>query len=336
MRRFLLKLIAFISIPAFILAVIAFFYVRKDMYMDFGSYKNYSWKYSYQSLGDISTKKLLQSNIKYNSFIFGSSRTVGLYACYLQTKIPGSQFFHYANWNESIGGIYAKLRLLDSLGYQINNVFIYLDTDYTFDNDGRCNANDHYLLTGENRYTYLFKHYQTFIPPLLNLNKIKILLGYKVTDVFPDWESDLITNDSNRQCTDSIAANYDRDRFTRKDSSIIDSLVKTGFLYKRSKKQQFRANQISMAEKQILLRIKLLLNRHQSKYYVVITPLYDQLKFNNTDMNIIHSIFGEHVYDYSGINSITNDVYNYLDRKHFSPYNSKTIADEILKQNGLN
>src|SRR6185369_17091608 len=125
MKRFVVNTICFFGI--LLLAVIppTLLYIERDVYSDFGNYKNYSWKYNFQGLGDISTKKLINSSIAYNSFIFGSSRSAELYACYLNKKIKNARFFHYANWYETIGGIYAKLKLLDSLKYHLDNVIIY-------------------------------------------------------------------------------------------------------------------------------------------------------------------------------------------------------------------
>jgi len=154
-------------------------YINRDVYEDFGYHKNYSWKYNFQGLGDISTKKLIQSPLPYNSFIFGSSRSAELYACYLNTKIKNSCFFHYANWFETIGGIYAKLKLLDSLNYQIDNVVIYLDTDgVTFKDDGRISDTEHYLLTNQSPFHYYFTHYKMFFSSF-TMDKLKILLGFK-------------------------------------------------------------------------------------------------------------------------------------------------------------
>jgi len=102
---------------------------------------------------------------------------VSLYACYLQKKVKNSKWYHYANWSETIGGIYAKMKLLDSLGYKLDNVFIYIDADYTFAYDGTCNVGfDHYLLTHENKYSYYFNHYKSFIFPPYDIDKIKVLL----------------------------------------------------------------------------------------------------------------------------------------------------------------
>ena len=328
----LLKRLFIISFPLLLAySFLTYLYFKRDPYFDFGTYKNYSWKYVYQSLGDLSTKKLLISKKKYNSFIFGSSRTAGLYACYLQKKIKNSIFFHYANWSETIGGICAKMELLDSLGYKLDNIFIYIDDDYTFAYSGYCNAGfDHYLLTKENKYSYYFNHFKSFVFPPYDIDKIKILLGYQSnSDIIPFKEYDLETNDLHL-CTDSLIINYGNCNMEKSHIKKIDSLKKCGFLYKRSVTQKYNEKQISLNEEQILRKIKALLDKHKSKYYIVITPLYDQFKLDTSDIQFLNKLFGKNVYDFSGINNITNNEYNYPDRKHFLPYISKIIVDSIV------
>ena len=82
MKVFLIKILA----SFFLVLLICALYILKDPYEDFGNHTNYSWKFHFQALGDISTKKLLNSTVRYNTFILGSSRTTSLYACYLQKK----------------------------------------------------------------------------------------------------------------------------------------------------------------------------------------------------------------------------------------------------------
>lgn len=291
--------------------------------------KNYSWKYFFQTLGDISTKHLLNSTVRYNTFIFGSSRTTSVYACYVQRKVKDSRAFHYGNWNESIGGILEKVKLLDSLGYSLDNVIIYVDTDVTFDDDGSAKPYDHYLIAHTSKMRSRIDHFQSFISDVQNL---LILAGRNPPkDQFPNWHSDPVTNDPNHTCSDSIIGTYGVRELSPADSAKIDSLRTCGFLYARGKTQQYRDKQISASENSMIRELADILDKHRSKYYVVITPLYDQLKFNPEDMSVLQAAFGGNLYDFSGINGITDDEYNYPDRKHFRPVVSKQIIDSIIR-----
>jgi len=330
MKQFIKSIIRISIILLLLVLIPSVLYLQRDVYSDFGEEDNYSWKYFFQQLGDMSTKKLISSPNKYNSFIFGSSRATSVYACYLQEKIENSTFFHYSNWNESIGGIERKINLLDSLGYSIDNVVIYLDTDYTFADEGKCSPFDHYLLTNKSRNAYLASHFNSFFKNLTT-DKIKILLGLQVHgEVFPNWLSDLETNDPNHFCSDSMISFYGNIDTSHSYIKGMDSLINSGFLYQRELEQNYKAKQISPEEQDILCNLKLLLEKHYSNYYIVVTPLYDQYKFAISDQKILSDCFGENIYDFSGINDITNDPYNYPDRKHFQPYISKNILDSIL------
>lgn len=331
MKRFVSRVLKFLS-PIIILIVIPlFFYLNRDVYSDFGNRSNYSWKYLFQQLGDLSTKKLLVSPVEYNSFIFGSSRSCSVYACYLQKKIPDSRFFHYANWNETIGGIYRKLFILDSLGYNIDNVIIYIDSDCSFRDDGKCRPADHFLLTGVGRVNSVKNHFFSFFSNF-DVDKFNILVGITVEgNVFPNWESDLLTNDPNHICSDSVINHYGEIRKGENFLNKIDSLKKSGFLEKRPEKQTFHEPQISDLEVGFLSGIKEIMKKENTNYYVIITPLYDQIKFNSSDIKILRDCFGDRLYDFSGKNEITENIQNYPDKAHFQNYVSKNILDSIVK-----
>lgn len=332
MNIFLKRILHFSAVPIGLFLILIVLYVNTDPYSDFGKKDNYSWKFFFQQLGDLSTKKLLNSTTNYNSFIFGSSRTSDLYACYLEKKIPGSKFFHYGNWNETIGGIYSKLNLIDSCGYNIDNAFVYLDTDFTFGGDGKVNPADHYLLTGESKFSYLFGHFKSYFQNI-TMDKIKILLGMPVSgDFYPNWESDLTTNDPKHSCNDTNHIyNYSKKDVSNSLKHKIDSLKEDGFLYSRSPEQQYCQAQISDTEKVILMKIYEIFMKHDTQYHIVITPLYDQKKFHPCDKQILNDFFKNRIIDFSGINQFTNDEYNYPDRKHFQPYISKSIVDSIFR-----
>jgi len=333
---FLKRIAQFLIIPLIVSGILCSLYIKADPFSDFKQENNYSWKYFFQGLGDLATKKLINSNINYNSFIFGSSRSAGVYACYLQHKIPKSVFFHYSDWTETIGGTYNKLKFVDSLGYKIDNVFWYIDTDCTFRNSGADKDNNHYLLIGKKKQDYLLYHFKSYYKSIFKFSpnstdKIKILLGLPVKgEIYPNWNSDLFTNDPNHNCDTVNFANYSKSNINSKLISRIDSLKGTGFFYKRDTIQQYNSAQISENEKEILLKISEIFNKHKTNYYIVITPLYDQKKFNQSDYDILKMFFGNRLYDFSGINDITNNEYNYRDRTHFQYCISKGIIDQIF------
>lgn len=329
MKEFVRTLTLFFAAPLFLVAVVVGLYFKTDVYQDFGPYQNYSWKYYFQQLDDLSTKKYLLSDKKYNSFIFGSSRTVGVYGCYLQTKLPDSRFFHYGSWSEPIGAIYQKLKFLDSTGVDIRNVVLYIDTDNTFHQDG-ASFSQHFIFSGESETMYRLKHMKTFLLAK-DPDYMKILMGIDVHgEIFPNWKSDVTTNDCQHKCSSEVISSYGFRNQSHQDSAKIDSLIKVDFLYSRKTAQQYSANQISGIEEIKLAAISNILKKHHTNFYVVITPLYDQIRFSSRDMQILNQYFGNRVFDFSGINSFTSNPYNFPDRKHFLPVISKTMLDSVL------
>ncbi|MEC9302823.1 MAG: hypothetical protein VYD59_00055 [Bacteroidota bacterium] len=329
MKNFLIYIFKLL-LPIFLVtSLFLILYTKADPYFDLKNYENYSWKYRFNQMGDLGTKKLLNSVYNYDSFIFGSSRSTSIYACYLESIIPESKFFHYVNFNETIGGIYRKLQLLDSLGYEIKNTLMYIDTDATFKGYGEVNFADHYLLRGGSRIGSYYKHFKSFMK--LDKEKIKILLGKTPSNFYhPNYKSDPRTNDVNNLCTDSLLNKYGDSSMSYLYIKSIDSLKVSGEMYSRNFKKPVRHdNQISETEKEYLTEIKKILERHNTNYKVVITPLYDLKKFSMKDSILLKEFFGQKLYDYSGVNSITKNEYNYPDIKHFLPYVSKKIIDEI-------
>src|SRR5258708_35099605 len=165
------------------------------------------------------------------------------------------------------------------------------------------------------------------------MDKLKILLGIRVSGmVFPNWESDLKTNDPRHICSERILDGYGNTEMDQAYVGKIDSLRRTGILFERSSFSQPRREkkQISVNEENILLKIHNLFKKHDTNYCIVITPLYDQMQFDFSDMRILRTIFGNCIYDFSGVNEITNNEYNYLDGMHFRPCISKQMIDSIL------
>jgi hypothetical protein len=81
-------------------------------------------------------------------------------------------------------------------------------------------------------------------------------------------------------------------------------------------------------QKAMLSNIKSIANKHHTQLKVVISPLYDQKKLNTDDLKFLQQVFGNsNVFDFSGINSITNDYRNYYENSHYRP----SVTKEILK-----
>ena len=82
----------------------------------------------------------------------------------------------------------------------------------------------------------------------------------------------------------------------------------------------------------VLESIKLLFEKHNTEYYIIISPnfCYRYPKINKEDFELLCEIFGcDRVYDYSGYNEYTSDVNNYSDIKHFGKFVGWNIMKDI-------
>jgi hypothetical protein len=77
----------------------------------------------------------------------------------------------------------------------------------------------------------------------------------------------------------------------------------------------------------MLKEIKRILVKNKTNYKVIISPLYEQTKLNKHDINILTSIFGLNLYDYSGKNNFTENKLNYYETSHYIP----SVGDSILQ-----
>jgi hypothetical protein len=135
MKQFLKRLIYFAligSIPIISFLILYFYY---DPFKVLRNYDDYSNQFIAPNRDYVSTTMFIKNYKKYNynSFIFGSSRTIAFrpnsWRKYLgDNSIP----FMFDASNESIYGIYTKLKYLDSINVKLKNVLIILDRDASF------------------------------------------------------------------------------------------------------------------------------------------------------------------------------------------------------------
>lgn len=333
MRRFLKKMSLRLVIFSSPFLLFVFMYVYRDVHCDFGINRSYSVKYWFNAFGDFATKKLEHSDRKdYNTFIFGSSRSVYNFGCYIKERIFGNDAgtitFHYANWSETIGGIHHKLLYLRKRGFRLKNVIIFIDTDLTFKGNGEITDVDHYLLTGKSKVESIAMRFSGF--NRLNWkNKIKILAGQQPEDRLRiPHPSDPVSNDFAHYCSgfsyDDLIAETNRKNKLRADTDTADPRKGGG--------EYMPEAQISAAEHSYLIQIKEMLD--QTNYAVIINPLYHQKKFHPRDLALLTGVFGSRLLDLSGVNDLTKDHRLYPDKSHFHPALAKRLIDSIAN-NGI-
>ena len=120
---------------------------------------------------------------------------------------------------------------------------------------------------------------------------------------------------------------YGYDKMIEEDQSgYYRQLVDKGVFYDRNKIKS-RILPVSNSEIQLLNSIKKILIKHNTSYKVVIAPCYNQVKIDNARFILLTDIFGNNVYDFSGVNKFTNSIYNYYEDSHYRPH----VAIEIME-----
>ena len=332
MKRFLITILIFVSIPLLILLCV---YLWTDPFrcihaFDINDVDDTNREY-------LSTELFLRNNpvYHYNSFIFASSRGGGMNTYHWKQHLPeGSQPFLFQAWTESVTGIYMKISYLSKQHVPLDNVLILLDIPSSFEDQFQSPkavlSMKHYLFTGHTKLYYNTVQYSNFIQkPSLWLSSIK----KKVKSIHTVCEADTITNDW-------VASNkYNYTTLPPQDSlKQCSEMTKQTFLAQVEHSNgivKVSEPLITSLYEERLKHIKILLEENQSDYHVILTPgfCYTELSANPKDVALLQEIFGiDRVHDYTGENEWTTDYNNYSDPKHFGLRVGYMIIDDIYRK----
>jgi len=330
MKRFILKFIVFI-IPIIALLILSIvFYILTDPFEVIWKYDNQlnsTADYQITINRDFESTQLFLLNYKknkYDSFILGNSRSL-FYQIESWNKYIEGNGFHFDASNESLYGVNCKLSMMNELDVNIKNVLIVLDTGLlkqVKNSEGHLFIK-HPMLSKESYLTFHFKMFRGFFPNAviayadLFLNgKKKYMVKYGIIDNI--WEHDSKTNQLKLYLSDHQLK-------TNPDLYYAD---KINIFQKRDTCMTYSEPTIQNEQEKLLKNIYTILKIHKTNYKIIISPLYDQKKINQKDLNYLKNLFGsENVFDFSGRNKITADYHNYYETSHYRP----VVCDSILK-----
>lgn len=280
----------------------------------------------------IITENFLKNPKSYNSFLLGSSRAgcgyrLNDWATFLNKDDTPYKF---TASNESIFGIVGKVKLIDELNVNIDNAILVIDNDVTF---------KHY----ENSSGHIFiKHpevskesYKSFISEFLKNyifsgffiryldyqifhTKRKYMNGYlhfskRIGQVYKPFYVENLEEEIKKD-----SANY----YKKRANSFS----------KKKLKETISSNKIDDKGYQMLEEIYAIFKKHNTKYKVVVSPLYNKKKMNKHDMDALNNIFGkENVFNFSGGNEITNNKHNYYEASHYRQKIGLKIMQQIYE-----
>ena len=329
MKLFLSNIAKFLSIAVIAIIVLLINYLYLDPFKVIKTYDDYSNSFVAPNRDYVSTE-MFKKNYKkynYNSFIFGSSRTIAYKPESWSNYLPkNSSPFSFDASGESIYGIYTKFKYLDSLGVNIQNALIIICRDHSFASD--VNYNSHIAIKHpEISRESIFKFHLTFFKDYLNPKFLFYYYNYILTKEYKPFMADYIENRVITYDTITNETNIiDQEYELRQDPLAYYAKRKDNF-YERKRETSDTIERVNKKKYLMLKYIKQILEKSNSNYKVVVSPLYEQTKLNSIDKIKLDQLFGRNLYDFSGKNAFTDSITNYYESSHYRP----SVGDSILK-----
>jgi len=338
MKQFL-KTITYFSLLGIIpLAILLFSYIYFDPFKVLRDYDDYSYSYINPDLDFISTEVYIKNNPKYhyNSFILGSSRTLAYQPKSWIKHLPeGARPYVFAASNESIYGIYIKLKFLDSLHRKIDNALIIYCRDVTFNKTANESGHlfiKHPATTQESELDFQLAFFKSYLSPVFFIN----FYTYTITKEFKPHMVGYVENKKvHYNKTTNQVSIVDGENEIRKTPDEYYKKLKDVF-YEREGERIDSVQRIQEKQLFMLKEIKRILKKNNTNYKIVLSPLYEQIKFNPQDLAILKELYGDHLYDFSGKNFVSDFKTNYYETSHYRPNMGDSLLNIIYQRRTLN
>ncbi len=333
MKIFLTRIFRFAIAPIIFVIFWALLYVFLDPYKIIWNYKTFdddnAKAYVFLNKDYVSTK-LFDNNYKkysYNSFIFGNSRSIFYKISDWENHIGvKNSAFHFDASGEALYSLHKKLLYIDSKKLKIDNVLLVLDYSLLGKdqpNEGPLGEISPQLENNKNLLSFHFTYFKAFTLPSFFIP----FIYYKTTNNVPTFMKNVL--DDRQRSVDPITNEIQFKVFEKMiDSGKYYTKERMSPFYERKKIETFSEEMILDKQKVMLKEINAIFLKNNANFKIIISPLYDQIKLNKTDLEYLKTLFGEkNVFDFSGINKFTNDYRNYYEDSHYRPH----VAREILQ-----
>ena len=331
-KSFYLK-ISFIILPLLVLLSV---YAITDPFRVIYSYhfENYynwqHWEVNRELVSVENLKERLAKNDIPDSYIFGNSRSLA-FRCDVWESLLGdhANAYHLDAASETLYGVYSKVKYLDRQNIKIKNILWICDATVfpKIANEYDVIHIKHPDISGESKFSYQTNFVKCYFTNFFFLKHIDFLFTGKIKnymhDMFPIvpgfFRTESYRNDYYYQKFDSLL---------RTDSLRYYNVFKKGGFDERTHEPETLNVVIKAKQIDMLREIKHILDKNNTQLKIVISPIYDQKKFNPADLKALTGIFGSNnVFDYSGKNEITDCKCNFYEGNHFKPY----IANKIMR-----
>ena len=333
MRKILVKI--FIFFFPLILAIIIYFVT--DPFKVLYSYDSYfqprEKMHVFLNRDFAGTETLLRHyNTEHqDAYIFGSSRSENYLIKYWLPYIsPTSHCYHFSASAEGLYGVERKMNLLVQRNMPMRYALIALDhwlLDITEDSKGRVFMK-HYAQSGQNPLLFQYKYFEDYLEPKFIINYAEYLLKGNVTEKMLKQEVMVDVDVAYNYRTNEISYPY----FDSLHKASPDAYYKTrlnAFLSNpRSDTEQMSPPVIKEKQIKLLKSIKNMLDQCHTDYMFVINPMFEQMRLNTADLQILNELFGEeNVCDMSGKSEMTQDYHRFFDYYHFDYEMGKQVID---------
>ncbi len=325
-----------VVILAFPLIVLLGSYIYWDPFKVIYKYDSYyeSGKPSYVTLnkGFVSIETFLHNYSKYayDSFVFGSSRSIFYRVADWKKYIHATECFHFDASGETLYGIYKKLEFLQKNHVPIKNAIIVVDAELlsqTVDPENYL-LKQHPRITSELTVLFQWRFLKTYFDRKFLFSFLDFKLRGKIR---PYMTRELVLDDrpfTYDRTTNEVSFDYFEKMIDRNMNDYYGS--RKDLFYSREPIEKRSVVVIGKEQEKQLVYIKDQLNKNDTRYKIIISPLYDQKRINSNDYDVLCKVFGsKNVFDFSGINDLTASMYNYYETSHYRPHVCKLILDRI-------
>ena len=327
MKHYLLKLLLFFSPILLVVAI----YVVLDPFMVVWHYDDYRVedRAVFINRAYVSSRVFENQNdtCHYDSFIFGNSTSLNYYVADWQRYIgTGTHPFHFDAMNGSVEGIYLKVGFIDEHHAPIKNALVILDNKMLQKGDYRSHLfmQPATLTHNDNWVQFHSTQFMTFLSPQF----LRAYFDYLFTGKYKPYMKEVLQQPHR--------VSYDKPSNEIKET-LAERLIDRGKYFTPERCEQFAGKQhpdsidvphIDAERRRMFGEIASVFMRHNTRVKVIVSPYYDRIRLNPSDLRFLQSTFGkQNVYDFSGPNKWNADYHNYYDTVHYRPH----VARELLK-----
>ncbi len=326
MKKFLITFISFASIGLVGIVILLAGYVYFDPFKILRTGYNFSGSQVVTNRDYISTETFNRDYPKYhyNSFIFGSSRTIAYtpehWVQYLDSSAAP---FVFDASGENLFGIYTKLAYLDTLNVPLNNALIILCRDCAYRPENmRHLFIKHPLTSHKSKLVFNW----AFLKAYFDRKFIVNYYAYLLTKQYQDYMDGYISPKKIIYQPVTNALDVAERETEIAQNPALYYQQKADVFYARTGEKVDTLQRLSGENEKLLTGIKAILEKHHTNYKVVLSPLYEQTKFYPADLALLQQLFGNRLYDFSGQNQFTNSVTNFYEASHYR----QAVGDSIL------